>query len=253
MPAGFRSPGRPSRTARLPHLAARAERPGRPALAATLRVWITRATPSFTNRTSFTVPSWFVLLRRTAISTPSPSAALSTSAQRSALTSLRRIPLIMKRSPRDERRRGGRGQGQPPRTRGRVGEAGGEDAGQVRAPNGRAWPRPRSTAVPGPSVPRPGSARGRGGPGSTPQPPWSRRSPTPGPSRWSRTSSGHPSGRVSRRRSSPEYARWVFRLTEASTSRRGSRGRALECGRAGRGDGAGHCPRTHQRRLCVTR
>ena len=43
-------------------------------------------------------PSWFVLLRRTVTSTPSPSAASATSAQRSALTSLRRIP-AMKRSP----------------------------------------------------------------------------------------------------------------------------------------------------------
>ena len=66
--------------------------------AAALSVRIARATPPFTNRTSLTSPSWFVLLRRTVTSTPSPSAASATSAQRRALTSLRRIP-AMKRSP----------------------------------------------------------------------------------------------------------------------------------------------------------
>ena len=67
--------------------------------AAALSVRIARATPPFTNRTPLTSPSWFVLLRRTVTSTPSPSAASATSAQRSALTSLRRIPAAMKRSP----------------------------------------------------------------------------------------------------------------------------------------------------------
>ena len=63
--------------------------------AAALSVRIARATPPFTNRTSLTSPSWFVLLRRTVTSTPSPSAASATSAQRRALTSLP----AMKRSP----------------------------------------------------------------------------------------------------------------------------------------------------------
>ncbi len=59
----------------------------------------TRAPPPFTDRTSVVSPSWFVFPRRTVTSsTPSPSAASSTSAQRRALTSLRRIP-AMKRSP----------------------------------------------------------------------------------------------------------------------------------------------------------
>ncbi len=51
-----------------------------------------RATPCFTNRTSFTSPSWFVLLRRTVTRTPSPSVESTTSAQRGAATSLRRMP-----------------------------------------------------------------------------------------------------------------------------------------------------------------
>jgi len=65
--------------------------PGRPAPDSWRRtaVWIARAAPSFTNRTS---PSWFILLRRTVTSMPSPSVASATSAQRSALTSLRRHP-----------------------------------------------------------------------------------------------------------------------------------------------------------------
>ena len=45
-----------------------------------------RATPSFTNRTSFVSPSWFVLLRRTVTSTPSPSVVSTTSDQRRVLT-----------------------------------------------------------------------------------------------------------------------------------------------------------------------
>ena len=48
-----------------------------------------------------TSPSWCVLLRRTVTSTPSPSAASSTSAQRSALTSLRRIPAAHEEESRD--------------------------------------------------------------------------------------------------------------------------------------------------------
>ena len=61
----------------------------------------TRAPPPFTDRTSVVSPSWFVFPRRTVTSsTPSPSAASSTSAQRRALTSLRRIP-AMKEEPRD--------------------------------------------------------------------------------------------------------------------------------------------------------
>ena len=53
-----------------------------------------RATPSFANRTSFVSPSWLVFLRRTVSSTPSPSVESTTSAQRSALTPLRRIPAM---------------------------------------------------------------------------------------------------------------------------------------------------------------
>ena len=53
-----------------------------------------RATPSFTNRTSFTSPSWLVFEVRTRTSTPSPSVASTTSDQRSADTSLRRIPAM---------------------------------------------------------------------------------------------------------------------------------------------------------------
>ena len=55
-------------------------------------VRMARATPSFTYRTSFTSPSGFVLLRRTVTRIPSPSVESTTSAQRSALTSLRRHP-----------------------------------------------------------------------------------------------------------------------------------------------------------------
>ena len=71
-------------------------------LAAARSVRRARATPPFTNRTSVVSPSWFVLLRRTVTSTPSPSAAAATSAQRRALTSLRRIP-AMKRESGDHR------------------------------------------------------------------------------------------------------------------------------------------------------
>ena len=53
-----------------------------------------RTTPSLTNRTSVISPSWFVLLRRTVMSMPSPSVVSTTSAQHSALTSLRRIPAM---------------------------------------------------------------------------------------------------------------------------------------------------------------
>ena len=52
-----------------------------------------------TNRTSFTSPSWFVLLRRTVTRMPSPSAAVGDVVPRSALASLRRIP-AMKSQPR---------------------------------------------------------------------------------------------------------------------------------------------------------
>ena len=50
------------------------------------------------NRTSLVSASGFVLPRRTVTGTPSPAAASATSAQRRALTSLRRIP-AMKNSP----------------------------------------------------------------------------------------------------------------------------------------------------------
>ena len=57
-----------------------ATRSAGPGFAAALSVRIALATPPFTNRTSFVSPSWFVLLRRTVTSTPSPSAASATSA-----------------------------------------------------------------------------------------------------------------------------------------------------------------------------
>ena len=77
-----------------------ATRSAGPGVAAARRVRIARATPSFTNRTSVVSPSWFVLLRRTVTSTPSTSAASSTSAQWRALTSLRRIPAMAPASAR---------------------------------------------------------------------------------------------------------------------------------------------------------
>ena len=95
----------------------------------------------------FVSPSWFVLLRRTVTSTPSPSA---TSVQRRALTSLRRIP-AMKRSPaitvsrRPRSRATGSDSTPRPRRRGRWQVA--RTAARSAAPNGRACPRPRSPAV----------------------------------------------------------------------------------------------------------
>ena len=108
-----------------------------------------RATPPFTNRTSVVSPSWFVFPRPTVTSTPSPSAASSTSAQRRALTSLRRIP-AMKRSPATAssrpRSRATWSDSVPrPRRRGRWQVA--RTAARSAAPNGRACPRPRSPAV----------------------------------------------------------------------------------------------------------
>ena len=53
-----------------------------PTLVAARNVRMARTTPFFTNRTSFTSPSWFVLLRRTVTRIPSPSVESTTSAQR---------------------------------------------------------------------------------------------------------------------------------------------------------------------------
>ena len=64
------TPARPVRSARSPGSGVMAARSVRRA----------RATPSFTNRTSFTSPSWFVLLRRTVTRTPSPSVESTMSA-----------------------------------------------------------------------------------------------------------------------------------------------------------------------------
>ena len=109
-----------------------------------------RATPSFTNRTSFTSPSWFVLLRRTVTRTPSPAVESTTSAQRSALTSLRRMP-AMKSNPaitastRPRSRATSLDSTPRPRRRGRWQVA--STAARSEAPKGCAWPRPRSLAV----------------------------------------------------------------------------------------------------------
>ncbi len=74
--------------------------------------------------------------------------------------------------------------------------AGGEDGDQVRRPEGGApgpgRGRQRSAGIPpgpGPSVPRPGSARRRGGPGSAPRPPAATRSTGLSPARGARRGS----------------------------------------------------------------
>ena len=152
--------------------------------------WL-EATPPFRNRTSVVSPSWFVLLRRTVTSTPSPAAASATSAHRRALTSLRRIP-AMKRSPAITASRW-------PRSRATSSDsiprpvAGGEDGREVcrperprRSPASIAGGPPVAGEDPGRPFPRPGSGRRRGGPGSTLRPLSSRRSPGPGPGRGAR-------------------------------------------------------------------
>ena len=99
------------------------------------------------------------------------------------------------------------------------------DGGQIATPNGRALAKLPARPV----RPQPGSARRRGGAGSTLRPPPSTRSPEARPWSWSSARcaarvaslSSRPSSQASRRRSAPASG-------EAS---RGRRGRALELGR----------------------
>ena len=96
-------------------------------------------------------------------------------------------------------------------------------------------------ALPGPSVPRPGSARRRGRPGSTPRPPPSPRSPAPGPGRGARRGRRpgwrpRAAGRRAKRRGGGaprSKARRVFGLMEASGEAARGRRRALGLGRGG--------------------